>query len=68
MAVALPFGGTVALTIMYTVFNNTAGIASSFTDVDIDNLTKLPADELEQIAAGASVCYMTGLIPLGIIN
>ncbi|KAF4462537.1 multidrug transporter [Fusarium albosuccineum] len=35
MAVALPFGGTIGLTIMSTVFNNTSGLDSNsdFTDV-----------------------------------
>jgi hypothetical protein len=39
MAVALPFGGTLALTIMTTVFNNTSGIKNSaeLQDVSVEN-------------------------------
>lgn len=37
MAVAMPFGGTLALTIMSTVFNNTSGAANGLESVDFDD-------------------------------
>jgi hypothetical protein len=46
MAVSLPFGGTLALTIMTTVFNNVLGIDSSSPLHDVKTLhdpAKVPA-------------------------
>lgn len=50
MAVALPFGGTLALTIMSAVFNNTSGISSSSPLRDLKNLKTL-APEVQALVA-----------------
>lgn len=55
MAVALPFGGTLALTIMSTVFNNTSGIGSSSPLRDLSTLQQLPPAILEEIVNKARV-------------
>jgi len=55
MAVALPFGGTLALTIMSTVFNNTSGIASSSPLRDVATLHKQDPAVLAQVVHNAKV-------------
>ncbi|KAJ9132255.1 MFS general substrate transporter [Pleurostoma richardsiae] len=47
MSLALPFGGTVALTVMATVFNNTSGISNNSPLRDFDTLKTLPKDMLD---------------------
>lgn len=37
MAIAMPFGGTLALTIMSAVFNNTSGAANGLESVGFDD-------------------------------
>ncbi|KAB5582509.1 major facilitator superfamily domain-containing protein [Coniochaeta sp. 2T2.1] len=49
MAVALPFGGTLALTIMATVFNNTSGIGPDSPFRDFTTLSGVPEPMKSQI-------------------
>ena len=56
MAVAIPFGGTLALTIMATVFNNTSGIGPSSPLRDFQNIVTLPHDEQVYWIHQAKVC------------
>jgi hypothetical protein len=60
MAVALPFGGTLALTIMTTVFNNTSGIGESSPFRDFTTLSSLPEPLKSQVINSAKVrdCYI----------
>ena len=55
MAVALPFGGTLALTIMATVFNNTSGIGPDSPFRDFTTLSGLPEAIKSQIVDQAKV-------------
>ncbi len=55
MAVALPFGGTLALTVMSTVFNNTSGIATTSPLRDVSALQSLPPDVLARVVENAKV-------------
>jgi len=55
MGVALPFGGTVALTIMATVFNNTSGIGSTSSLRDFSTLSNLSPEVLHQVQQNAKV-------------
>jgi hypothetical protein len=56
MAVALPFGGTLALTIMATVFNNTSGIGPNSPFRDFTTLSGVPEPLKSQIINQAKVC------------
>ncbi|ERT00109.1 hypothetical protein HMPREF1624_03478 [Sporothrix schenckii ATCC 58251] len=49
MAVALPLGGTLAITVMAAVFNNTSGIASSSPLRTVKTLNELPPDALADV-------------------
>ncbi|KAF7545197.1 hypothetical protein G7046_g9617 [Stylonectria norvegica] len=51
MAVAVPFGGTIGLTIMASVFNNTSGLDSHHSD--FSQIQSQPADERVQAIHGA---------------
>ncbi|KAI1873814.1 uncharacterized protein JN550_003083 [Neoarthrinium moseri] len=53
MGVAMPFGGTLALTIMATVFNNTSGIGRDSPFRDFSTLDQQPADVLAQVTESA---------------
>ena len=55
MAVALPFGGTLALTVMSTVFNNTSGIGTTSPLHDLDTLKQLPAAVMAEVVNNARV-------------
>ena len=55
MAVAVPLGGTLALTVMSTVFNNTSGIASTSPLRSITTLNYLPPHELATVEHNAKV-------------
>ncbi|KAL0940893.1 tetracycline efflux protein [Colletotrichum truncatum] len=44
MAVAYPFGGTLGLTVMTTVFNNASGLGNDSTKGDFTKLKDLPPD------------------------
>lgn len=55
MAVALPFGGTLALTIMSTVFNNTSGIGQNSPLRDFDTLSAMPENVKHPIQEKAKV-------------
>ncbi len=55
MAVALPFGGTLALTVMSAVFNNTSGILGSSPLRSLTTLVELPPAALAAVAAKAKV-------------
>lgn len=55
MAVALPFGGTLALTIMATVFNNTSGIGPDSPFRDFTTLSGVPEPMKSQIITHAKV-------------
>lgn len=57
MGVAVPFGGTVALTIMGTVFNNTSGIGRDSPFRNFSSLAQLPQDVLDQVTNHAKVCF-----------
>ncbi|UPK99111.1 hypothetical protein LCI18_010046 [Fusarium solani-melongenae] len=55
MAVAVPFGGTIGLTIMSTVFNNTSGIDSSssdFTEVQSSSSSELKGQAIHDAKMG----------------
>lgn len=56
MAVAVPLGGTLALTVMSTVFNNASGIASTSPLRSVTTLNHLPPDELAAVEHKAKVC------------
>jgi hypothetical protein len=56
MGLAVPFGGTVALTIMGTVFNNTSGISRNSPFRDFSTLSELPQDVLARVTDSARVC------------
>lgn len=53
MALAVPFGGTIGLTIMSTVFNNTSGLDSKTSD--FSTLQDLPDGVREVAIDGAKV-------------
>lgn len=53
MAVAIPFGGTIGLTIMSTVFNNTSGLDSN--ESDFSKIQSLPEDIRDQAIHNAKV-------------
>ncbi|KAL1894514.1 hypothetical protein Sste5346_005749 [Sporothrix stenoceras] len=55
MAVALPLGGTLALTVMAAVFNNTSGIASSSPLRSVDTLDQLPPEALADVVHRAKM-------------
>jgi hypothetical protein len=55
MVVALPFGGTLALTIMGTVFNNTSGIGPDSPFRDFTTLSGVPEPLKSQIINQAKV-------------
>lgn len=55
MAVALPLGGTLALTVMAAVFNNTSGIASSSPLRSVQTLDQLPPEALADVVHRAKV-------------
>ncbi|KAH8907081.1 MFS general substrate transporter [Coniochaeta sp. PMI_546] len=55
MAVALPFGGTLALTIMATVFNNTSGIGPDSPFRDSTTLSGVPEPIKSQIITHAKM-------------
>ncbi|CAK7227656.1 hypothetical protein SBRCBS47491_006642 [Sporothrix bragantina] len=55
MAVALPLGGTLALTVMSSVFNNTSGIASSSPLRNAKTLNQLPPQDLSDVIYKAMV-------------
>ncbi|CAK7211588.1 hypothetical protein SEUCBS140593_001222 [Sporothrix eucalyptigena] len=63
MAVALPLGGTLALTVMSAVFNNTSGIASSSPLRSVKTLEQLPPEDLADVVLRAKVgCISNGLL------
>ena len=53
MAVAVPFGGTIGLTVMSTVFNNTSGLDSKHSD--FSRLGELPEGARQQAVYDAKV-------------
>ncbi|KAL6413801.1 putative multidrug transporter [Ilyonectria robusta] len=53
MAVAIPFGGTIGLTIMSTVFNNTSGLDSN--ESDFSKIQSLPEDIRDQAIHNAKM-------------
>lgn len=53
LAIAVPFGGTIGLTIMSTVFNNTSGL--DYKHSDFSKLAQLPESEQEQAIHNAKV-------------
>jgi hypothetical protein len=55
IAVALPFGGTLGLTIMSTVFNNVSGIGKDSGFREFDTLRNLPVEQLDAMKADAQV-------------
>ncbi|KAJ3950670.1 uncharacterized protein N0V96_001821 [Colletotrichum fioriniae] len=55
MAVAYPFGGTLGLTIMTTVFNNASGIGEDSPLRDFEALSRLPAATQQQITHDAKM-------------
>ncbi|KIH91481.1 tetracycline efflux protein [Sporothrix brasiliensis 5110] len=55
MAVALPLGGTLAITVMAAVFNNTSGIASSSPLRTVKTLNELPPDALANVVHRAKM-------------
>lgn len=55
MGVALPLGGTLALTVMATVFNNVSGIGPNSPFRDFDTLSKVPEPFKSQIINQAKV-------------
>lgn len=55
MGVALPFGGTLALTIMATVFNNTSGIGPNSPLRYSNSLAGVPEPARSQILNNAKV-------------
>ena len=57
LAVAIPFGGTLGLTIMSTVFNNISGLSSS--DGDFSKIQSQPADIRDKAIHDAKVCLNT---------
>ncbi|EPE08749.1 tetracycline efflux protein [Ophiostoma piceae UAMH 11346] len=60
MAVAVPLGGTLALTVMSTVFNNTSGIASTSPLRSVTTLNYLPPNELATVEHNAK-CVVCAL-------
>ncbi|CAK7209354.1 hypothetical protein SCUCBS95973_000410 [Sporothrix curviconia] len=55
MAVALPLGGTLALTVMSAVFNNTSGIASSSPFRSAQTLDQLSPQDLADVVHRAQM-------------
>ncbi|OLN92219.1 putative MFS-type transporter C16A3.17c 1 [Colletotrichum chlorophyti] len=55
MAVAYPFGGTLGLTIMTTVFNNASGIGNSSPLRDFEILKDLPSETQNQVTHDAKM-------------
>lgn len=55
MAVTLPFGGTLGLTIMTTVFNNESGIGSDSPVRNFDVLHSLPEAQRSIVTQQAKV-------------
>ncbi|KAK1639681.1 major facilitator superfamily transporter [Colletotrichum phormii] len=55
MAVAYPFGGTLGLTIMTTVFNNASGISEDSPLRDFEALSRLPAATQQQVTHDAKM-------------
>jgi hypothetical protein len=55
IAVAVPFGGTLGLTIMATVFNNVSGIGSRSSIRSFEVLSHLDPSQLEVIIDEAKV-------------
>lgn len=53
LAVAVPLGGTIGLTIMSTVFNNTSGLESN--NSDFSKLRDLPKEERESAVENVKV-------------
>jgi hypothetical protein len=58
MGVATPFGGTLGITIMSTVFNNTSNIARDSPFRDFSVFSQLPEDILRQVRRSAQVCVL----------
>lgn len=52
LSVAFPLGGTISLTIMSTVFNNTSGLAA---DADFSQIKDLPDDIMQESKRKAKV-------------
>lgn len=55
MAVAIPFGGTVAMTIMSSVFNNISGISESSPLRDFKMISTLPEATKITVKSNAKV-------------
>lgn len=55
IGIAVPFGGTLGLTIMYTVFNNISGL-------DVENSGNYSEDTISQVQHGV-VCGYASIIP-----
>ena len=66
MAVALPLGGTLALTVMAAVFNNTSGIASSSPLRSVKTLDQLPPADLADVVHRAKVRSAQGDSMMGL--
>jgi hypothetical protein len=60
MAVALPFGGTLALTVMATVFNNVSGIGPDSPFRDFTALSSVPEPTKSHIVNQAKVSCVSG--------
>lgn len=55
MELSDPFGGTLGLTIMTTVFNNVAGLGGDSSPSDFTSLSHMEPDELDMITQNAKV-------------
>ncbi|KAH8678109.1 major facilitator superfamily domain-containing protein [Xylariales sp. PMI_506] len=70
MGVALPFGGTLALTIMSTVFNNVSGIGENSSYRDFSSFDQLTPEVLAQVVDSAKkgiVWAFVAIIPFMVL-
>lgn len=69
MAVTIPLGGTIGLTIMSAVFNNTSGLSSHETELNsLDTRDGGPQDDIVQNAKMGVVWAFVALTPFTILS